>query len=171
MRVSAPACERPPGSRRATTLSEDVYLVAHHARGPSHGRPYARALFDAKRGLRCMWSESMCRDMPVKGVVYKSPPAFIGKLLFVMEMLVSRQVSWKHVLFARGDHSIPHYGQVNPDAHFRTSQFPHMGLIVGGRTRALWTTRIRLAFFVLSSRPRLRTAWERKLCSTHTHER
>lgn len=126
------------GSRWATALTDDVYNVAHHAREAQTLEGVTRELFDPERGLRRTWSESMYSVMPVEDVVYKpppgsvAPPAFVGRMPFVTEMLLSRAVTGKQVLFSRSDYNIPSYGNVNAQAHFRTSQFTHMGLIVAG---------------------------------------
>lgn len=127
-----------PGSRWGTALCEDVHKLAHHARAAQELEGVTRELVDAERGLRRTWSPSMYCVSPVDDVVYKPPPGteepppFVGRLPYVTETLLSRAGTGKQVLFKREDYCIPAYGRVNEDAHFRTSQFTHVGLIVAG---------------------------------------
>lgn len=132
-----------PGSRWSTALTHDVYNIAHHARAAQTLAGVTDERFDPDRGLRRTWSPGMYCVMPVEDVVYKPPPgapvppAFSGRKPFVTEMLVSREVTGKQVLFQRADYEIPAYGVVNEQAHFRTSQFTHFGLIPDGDDSAV----------------------------------
>lgn len=127
-----------PGSRWVTSLTRDVYNVAHHARAAQTLAGVTKERFDPECGLRRTWSADMYTTMPVEDVVYKPPPGsavpppFLARKPFVTEMLLSRAVTGKQVLFQRSDYDIPAYGVVNEEAHFRASQFAHVGLIQSG---------------------------------------
>jgi hypothetical protein len=128
---------RAAGSRWATALTADPLTIYHHARTAQVMEGVVKEEFDGGAGQRKTWSESMYTVMPVPDTVYDPPPGtvkvpFVGSLPHVHELLVSRLVTGKQVLFSRADYSIPLYGKVNPRCHFPTSQFTHFGLIAAG---------------------------------------
>lgn len=102
------------GNRWATTLTDDVLTLLNHAE-------------DAKAGK---WAIKYTN--PHWEVIYnkerKSRP-FTDAAVGVREMLLLQPLT-RQVLFQRFGYSLPHYGQINHHAAFKTSQFTHMGIIV-----------------------------------------
>lgn len=102
------------GNRWATSLTSDVLTILNHAEDAKkagwdirYSQPYWEVIYNKER---------------------KSRP-FIDSAVGVREMLLLQPFA-KQVLFQRFGYTIPHYGQVNDLAVFKTSQFTHMGLIV-----------------------------------------
>ncbi|MDZ8050665.1 MAG: VOC family protein [Aulosira sp. ZfuVER01] len=102
------------GNRWATALTADALTILNHAEEAKaagwdirYTNPYWEIIYNKER---------------------KSRP-FIDPAVGVREMLLLQPLA-RQVLFQRFGYTLPHYGQINQNAAFKTSQFTHMGLIV-----------------------------------------
>ena len=102
------------GSRWATTLTGDILNIANHAQEAS------------KAGL------PIKSTIPHWEIIYnkerKSRP-FIDPAIGVREILLLQPLT-RQVLFQRFGYTLPHYGQIDENAAFKTSQFTHMGMVI-----------------------------------------
>ncbi|AOY84912.2 hypothetical protein BJP36_27010 [Moorena producens JHB] len=101
------------GSRWGTSLSLDVFNIANHAE-------------DAiAAGLPVYYVP------PQRNLIYRpeSFQPFIQANPCVHEMVLIQPLT-RQVLFERHDYTRPNSGIVNPDSHFKASEFVHAGLIV-----------------------------------------
>ena len=101
------------GSRWGTSLSLDVFNIANHAEDaiatglPVYYVPPQRNLIN--------------RPAPFQPFIQANP--------CVHEMVLIQPLT-RQVLFERHDYNRPNSGIVNPDSHFKGSEFVHAGLIV-----------------------------------------
>ncbi|OUL19666.1 VOC family protein [Nostoc sp. 106C] len=102
------------GNRWATALTADALTILNHAEEAKaagwdikYTNPYWEIIYNKER---------------------KSRP-FIDPAVGVREMLLLQPLA-RQVLFQRFGYTLPHYGHINQNATFKTSQFTHMGLIV-----------------------------------------
>ncbi|BAZ49982.1 hypothetical protein NIES4103_25950 [Nostoc sp. NIES-4103] len=102
------------GNRWATTLTTDVINILNHAED-------AKAAGWNIRYTNPYWEQIYNKER-------KSRP-FIDSTVGVREMLLLQPLT-RQVLFQRFGYTLPHYGQINNSAAFKTSQFTHMGIIV-----------------------------------------
>ncbi|MBW4562466.1 MAG: VOC family protein [Mojavia pulchra JT2-VF2] len=102
------------GNRWATTLTADTLTILNHAEE-------AKAAGWDIRYTNPYWEIIYNKDR-------KSRP-FIDSAIGVREMLLLQPLT-RQVLFQRFGYTLPHYGQINDNATFKTSQFTHLGLIV-----------------------------------------
>jgi catechol 2,3-dioxygenase-like lactoylglutathione lyase family enzyme len=102
------------GNRWATTLTADVLNILNHAEEA------------AKAGVSIKYTN------PHWEIIYnkerKSRP-FIDPAIGVREMLLLQPLT-RQVLFQRFGYTLPHYGQIDENAAFKTSQFTHMGMVI-----------------------------------------
>lgn len=102
------------GNRWATTLTDDSLNILNHASS-------AKAA-----GFRIKFTN------PSWEVIYnkerKSRP-FIDEAVGVREMLLLQPLT-RQVLFQRFGYNLPHYGNINENSPFKSSQFTHMGIII-----------------------------------------
>jgi catechol 2,3-dioxygenase-like lactoylglutathione lyase family enzyme len=102
------------GNRWATTLTADVLNISNHA------QEAAKAGFSIKY-INPHWE-----------IIYnkarKSRP-FIDPVIGVREMLLLQPLT-RQVLFQRFGYTLTHYGQIDENAAFKTSQFTHMGMVI-----------------------------------------
>ncbi|MEA5534272.1 VOC family protein [Crocosphaera sp. XPORK-15E] len=102
------------GNRWATSLTGDCLNVLNQVEEA------------AKAGLPIKYTN------PHWEIIYnkerKSRP-FIDPAIGVREMLLLQPLT-RQVLFQRFGYTMPHYGQINENAPFKTSQFTHMGLVI-----------------------------------------
>ncbi|MEA5577843.1 VOC family protein [Anabaena sp. UHCC 0451] len=102
------------GNRWTTALTTDLLGILNHAE-------------NAKTA-----GETIRYTYPYWEVIYqkeqKSRP-FLAPAMGVREMLLLQPLT-RQVLFQRFGYVMPHYGKINHDAAFSTSQFTHLGLIV-----------------------------------------
>jgi catechol 2,3-dioxygenase-like lactoylglutathione lyase family enzyme len=105
---------RVKGNRWATTLTADILNLLNQAEEA------------AKAGL------SIKCTRPHWEIIYnkerKSRP-FIDPAIGVREMMVLQPLT-RQVLFQRFGYTMPHYGEINENAAFKTSQFTHMGMVI-----------------------------------------
>jgi uncharacterized glyoxalase superfamily protein PhnB len=101
------------GTRWGTTLTDDVLRLANHAEA-------AEAAGASIRYVPPQWSQ-----------IYETGEAapFLGPMPGVREMMVLRPRA-RHVFYERFNYTIPHYGTVNENALFRTSQVTHVGVVI-----------------------------------------
>jgi uncharacterized glyoxalase superfamily protein PhnB len=101
------------GTRWGTTLTDDVLRLANHAEA-------AQAAGQPIRYVPPQWSQ-----------IYETgeEAPFLKPMPGVREMMVLRPRT-RHVLYERFNYTIPHYGDVNEDALFRTSQVTHVGMVI-----------------------------------------
>ncbi|BAY97815.1 hypothetical protein NIES37_17600 [Tolypothrix tenuis PCC 7101] len=102
------------GNRWATTLTADGLSILNHA------EQVKAAGWDI-RFSNLYWDIIYNKD--------KISRPFIDPAVGVREMLLLQPLT-RQVLFQRFGYTLPNYGQINPNAPFKTSQFTHMGLIV-----------------------------------------
>ncbi|MBW4643842.1 MAG: VOC family protein [Goleter apudmare HA4340-LM2] len=102
------------GNRWATALTTDVLAILNHAEEAKkagwdirYSQPYWEIIYNKDR---------------------KSRP-FIDPAVGVREMLLLQPLA-RQVFFQRFGYTLPHYGEINDRAVFKTSQFTHMGLII-----------------------------------------
>jgi uncharacterized glyoxalase superfamily protein PhnB len=102
------------GNRWATTLSVDVLNILNHVEEA------------ARAGLSVKYTN------PHWEIIYnkerKSRP-FIDPAIGVREMLLLQPLT-RQVLFQRFGYTLPHYGQIDETATFKTSQFTHIGMVI-----------------------------------------
>jgi catechol 2,3-dioxygenase-like lactoylglutathione lyase family enzyme len=102
------------GNRWATTLTGDVLNILNQVEEA------------AKSGFSIKYTN------PHWEIIYnkerKSRP-FIDPAIGVREMSVLQPLT-RQVLFQRFGYTLPHYGQINETAAFKTSQFTHMGMVI-----------------------------------------
>ncbi|HEY9826261.1 MAG TPA: VOC family protein [Stenomitos sp.] len=102
------------GNRWATTLTNDILNILNHVEAA------------ANAGLDIKYTH------PHWEVIYnkarKSRP-FFDPAIGVREMLLLQPLS-RQVLFQRFGYTMPHYGSVDENAPWKTSQFTHMGLVI-----------------------------------------
>jgi catechol 2,3-dioxygenase-like lactoylglutathione lyase family enzyme len=102
------------GNRWATTLTGDVLTILNHVEEA------------ANAGLSIKYTN------PHWEIIYnkerKSRP-FIDPAIGVREMLLLQPL-YRQVLFQRFGYTMPHYGQIDENATFKTSQFTHMGMVI-----------------------------------------
>jgi uncharacterized glyoxalase superfamily protein PhnB len=101
------------GTRWGTTLTEDVLRLANHAEA-------AEAAGLPIRYVSPQWSQ-----------IYETSETapFLKPMPGVREMMVLRS-RVRHVFYERFNYTIPHYGTVNENALFRTSQVTHVGVVI-----------------------------------------
>jgi catechol 2,3-dioxygenase-like lactoylglutathione lyase family enzyme len=102
------------GNRWATTLTADLLNILNQV------------------------EEAAKAELPIKytnphwEIIYnkerKSRP-FIDPAMGVREMLVLQPLT-RQVLFQRFGYTLPHYGQIDKNSAFKTSQFTHMGMVI-----------------------------------------
>ncbi|MBD2206050.1 VOC family protein [Calothrix sp. FACHB-1219] len=102
------------GNRWATALTADILTILNHA-------DEAKAAGWDIRYTHPYWEIIYNKDR-------KSQP-FTEPAVGVREILLLQPLS-RQVFFQRFGYTMPHYGQINSNAAFKTSQFTHMGLIV-----------------------------------------
>jgi catechol 2,3-dioxygenase-like lactoylglutathione lyase family enzyme len=102
------------GNRWATTLTADTLSVLNQVEEA------------ARAGLSIKYTH------PHWEIIYnkerKSRP-FIDPAIGVREMMVLQPLT-RQVLFQRFGYTLPHYGQIDENAAFKTSQFTHMGMVI-----------------------------------------
>jgi catechol 2,3-dioxygenase-like lactoylglutathione lyase family enzyme len=102
------------GNRWATTLTADMLNILNHAEEAN------------KAGLAVKYTN------PHWEIIYnkerKSRP-FTDPAIGVREMLLLQPLT-RQVLFQRFGYTLPHYGQIDGNAVFKTSQFTHMGMVI-----------------------------------------
>jgi catechol 2,3-dioxygenase-like lactoylglutathione lyase family enzyme len=102
------------GNRWATTLTGDVLNIANQAEEA------------AKAGLTIKYTN------PHWEIIYnkeRQSRPFIDPAIGVREMLMLQPLT-RQVLFQRFGYTVPHYGQIDETAAFKTSQFTHMGMVI-----------------------------------------
>ncbi len=102
------------GNRWATTLTADILSILNHVEE-------AKIANWSIRYTNPHWEVIYNKDR-------KSRP-FVEPVVGVREMLLLQPLT-RQVLFQRFGYSLPHYGQINLSATFKTSQFTHMGMII-----------------------------------------
>lgn len=102
------------GNRWATTLTADSLNILNHAES-------AKAAGETIKYTTPRWEVIYNKER-------KSRP-FIDEAVGVREMLLLQPLT-RQVLFQRFGYNLPHYGNINENSPFKTSQFTHMGLIV-----------------------------------------
>jgi catechol 2,3-dioxygenase-like lactoylglutathione lyase family enzyme len=102
------------GNRWATTLTGDVLNIANHAEDAAttglplkYTTPHWEIIYNKERTIR----------------------PFLDPAMGVREMLLIQPLT-RQVLFQRFGYTMPHYGQIDTTAAFRTSQFTHMGMVI-----------------------------------------
>jgi catechol 2,3-dioxygenase-like lactoylglutathione lyase family enzyme len=102
------------GNRWATTLTADALSILNQVEEA------------ARAGLSIKYTN------PHWEIIYnkdrKSRP-FIDPAIGVREMMVLQPLT-RQVLFQRFGYTLPHYGQIDENAAFKTSQFTHMGIVI-----------------------------------------
>jgi catechol 2,3-dioxygenase-like lactoylglutathione lyase family enzyme len=102
------------GNRWATTLTADTLSILNQVEEA------------ARAGLSIKYTH------PHWEIIYnkekKSRP-FIDPAIGVREMMVLQPLT-RQVLFQRFGYTLPHYGQIDETASFKTSQFTHMGMVI-----------------------------------------
>ncbi len=102
------------GNRWATTLTADALSILNQVEEA------------ARAGLSIKYTN------PHWEIIYnkdrKSRP-FIDPAIGVREMMVLQPLT-RQVLFQRFGYTLPHYGQIDENAAFKTSQFTHMGMVI-----------------------------------------
>ncbi len=101
------------GSRWGTSLSLDVFNIANHG------------------------SDAIAASLPVyyiapqRNLINRPEPfqPFLQANPCVHEMVLIQPLT-RQVLFERHDYTRPNSGIINPDSHFKASEFVHVGLIV-----------------------------------------
>jgi catechol 2,3-dioxygenase-like lactoylglutathione lyase family enzyme len=108
------------GNRWATTLTADVLNLLNHAEEAAiAGLPI--------RYTSAHWEIIYNKER-------KSRP-FIDPAIGVREMLLLQPLT-RQVLFERFGYALPHYGAINENAAFKTSQFTHMGMVIQDDSKA-----------------------------------
>lgn len=103
------------GSRWGAMLSLDVFNVANHAEDAiAAGLP-----------VYCV--------PPQRNLIYRpdSFQPFIQANPCIHEMVLIQALT-RQVIFTRHDYSMPLSGVVNPESHFKASEFVHLGMVVTG---------------------------------------
>ncbi|MEQ8676120.1 MAG: VOC family protein [Aggregatilineales bacterium] len=103
------------GNRWSAALVEDMYNVVNHTEDAiAAGNP-------------------MFYIAPIRQQIYSAGAGrpFLDQWVGVRETFVF-QPTTRQMLFERFGYSIPDYGKVNPNAHFKCSQITHFGLVVQG---------------------------------------
>jgi catechol 2,3-dioxygenase-like lactoylglutathione lyase family enzyme len=102
------------GNRWATTLTADLLAILNHAEDAKaadwaikYSYPYWEVIYNKERKSR----------------------AFTDSAVGVREMLLLQPLT-RQVLFQRFGYTLPHYGEINYTAAFKTSQFTHIGIVV-----------------------------------------
>jgi catechol 2,3-dioxygenase-like lactoylglutathione lyase family enzyme len=108
------------GNRWTTALTADLLGILNHAEN-------ARAIGQTIRYSYPYWEVIYQKDR-------KSRP-FVEPAVGVREMLLLQPLT-RQVLFQRFGYVMPHYGKINHDAAFKTSQFTHVGLVVQDDSKA-----------------------------------
>lgn len=101
------------GSRWGTSLSLNVFNIANHAEDAvAAGLPVYYVL-------------------PQRNLINRPDPfqPFLSANPCVHEMVLIQPLT-RQVLFERHDYTHPNSGIINPDSHFKSSEFVHVGLIV-----------------------------------------
>jgi catechol 2,3-dioxygenase-like lactoylglutathione lyase family enzyme len=102
------------GNRWTTTLTADTLSILNQVEEA------------ARAGLSIKYTN------PHWEIIYnkerKSRP-FIDPAIGVREMMVLQPLN-RQVLFQRFGYTLPHYGQIDANAAFKTSQFTHMGMVI-----------------------------------------
>ncbi len=109
------------GSRWGTSLSLDVFNIANHAEDAM----LLWSRFPNAAGLPVYYVP------PQRNLIYRPDPfqPFIQANPCVHEMVLIQPLT-RQVFFERHDYTRPNSGIVNPDSHFKASEFVHAGLIV-----------------------------------------
>lgn len=102
------------GNRWSTALTADLLGILNHAEN-------ARAIGETIRYSYPYWEVIYQKD--------KKTRPFAEPAVGVREMLLLQPLT-RQVLFQRFGYVMPHYGKINHDAAFKTSQFTHLGLVV-----------------------------------------
>lgn len=102
------------GNRWATTLTNDSLNILNHAES-------AKAAGETIKYTNPRWEVIYNKER-------KSRP-FLDKAVGVREMLLLQPLT-RQVLFQRFGYNLPHYGNIDENSPFKTSQFTHMGMIV-----------------------------------------
>ncbi|EGJ30297.1 MULTISPECIES: hypothetical protein [Moorena] len=103
------------GSRWGAMLSLDVFNIANHAE-------------DAiAAGLPVYYVP------PQRNLIYRPDPfqPFVQANPCVHEMVLIQPLT-RQVIFERHDYTMPLSGVVNPESHFKASEFVHLGMVVTG---------------------------------------
>jgi catechol 2,3-dioxygenase-like lactoylglutathione lyase family enzyme len=102
------------GNRWATTLTADVLNISNQAEEAvkaglpiKHTNPHWEIIYHKER---------------------KSRP-FLDRAIGVREMMLLQPLT-RQVLFQRFGYTLPHYGQIDEHAPFKTSEFTHMGIVI-----------------------------------------
>lgn len=140
------------GNRWATTLTADILNILNQAEEA------------AKAGLSIKYTN------PHWEIIYnkerKSRP-FIDPAIGVREMLLLQPLT-RQVLFQRFGYTLPHYGQIDDNAAFKTSQFTHMGMVIQDDSKEM------LGFYeelgLLRSRDDVETSYESSLAGREIFE-
>ena len=102
------------GNRWATTLTNDSLNILNHAE-------LASSAGETIKYTNPRWEVIYNKDR-------KSRP-FLDETVGVREMLLLQPLT-RQVIFQRFGYDLPHYGNINENSPFKTSQFTHMGMIV-----------------------------------------
>jgi catechol 2,3-dioxygenase-like lactoylglutathione lyase family enzyme len=102
------------GNRWTTALTADLLGILNHAEN-------AKVIGETIRYSYPYWEVIYQKDR-------KSRP-FVEPAVGVREMLLLQPLT-RQVLFQRFGYVMNHYGKINNDAAFRTSQFTHLGLVL-----------------------------------------
>jgi catechol 2,3-dioxygenase-like lactoylglutathione lyase family enzyme len=102
------------GNRWATTLTADALSILNQVEEA------------ARAGLSIKYTN------PHWEIIYnkeRKSRSFIDPAIGVREMMVLQPLT-RQVLFQRFGYTLPHYGQIDENAAFKTSQFTHMGMVI-----------------------------------------
>ncbi len=134
------------GNRWATTLTNDSLKILNHAE-------LAEAAGETIKYTNPRWEVIYNKER-------KSRP-FIDETIGVREMLLLQPLS-RQVLFQRFGYNLPHYGNINENSTFKTSQFTHMGIIVQDDSQEVLKF-YEEAFGLLRVRDHVETSYESSL--------
>ena len=101
------------GNRWATTLTADVLNILNHAeKAEKDGLPI--------KYINPQWT-----------VIYQADNGlpFVDPLIGVREMMLLQPLT-RQVFFQRFNYTVPHYGNIDPNSAFQTSQITHMGMVI-----------------------------------------
>jgi catechol 2,3-dioxygenase-like lactoylglutathione lyase family enzyme len=102
------------GNRWATTLTADILNIQNHAEEAN------------KAGLTVKYTQ------PYWEIIYnkdRQSRPFLAPTIGVREMMLLQPLT-RQVLFQRFGYTLPHYGSIDENSPFKTSQFTHMGLVI-----------------------------------------
>ncbi|MEA5597197.1 VOC family protein [Rivularia sp. UHCC 0363] len=134
------------GNRWATTLTKDSLNILNHAES-------AKAAGETIKYTNPAWEVIYNKER-------KSLP-FLDEAVGVREMLLLQPLT-RQVLFQRFGYNLPHYGHIDENSPFKTSQFTHMGMIVQDDSKEILKF-YESAFGLLRVRDNVETSYESSL--------